>query len=44
MRCPHCGNEDKRLMSQVGSGLYNYYHCEVCSKDFQIKDEQNETS
>lgn len=44
IKCPHCGNEDKTMIEflyrhmKMDKTLDRYvYHCEVCSKDFEVK-------
>jgi len=36
MKCPHCGNDDKRMMTPAGEYPPNWkrYFCEVCAKYF----------
>ena len=41
-RCPHCGNDDKRMLELIGIGNWL---CEVCSKSFkaEMKDDNQST-
>lgn len=37
IKCPHCGNEDKTLIS-LNAAVSQGLHCEICSKDFVYHD------
>ncbi len=37
-KCPHCRNDDVRLIEHIRN---EHYRCEVCSKNFDWKEKPN---
>lgn len=34
VQCPHCQNDDMRMIERIEKGKYVWYVCQVCSKSF----------